>query len=307
MELAELSAFQRARVELKNGEFYDLHPSWQWWERPGSQGPQIHHKNRETTCSWSALQGPLRNVVNTEVLKEYIQKYGDFDDLWMPWKAALLLSIPRWCDICDHTHKCSIISIELYHFIIFSWSFLSYQDFHEAWPCEGNRSQTVWLCDFQRFGSSTALCWLVSAQSSRCDRRDHCQVEASTLSDPISSEIRWNQSYWFTSISKKSKTSPVKLDPFSFSTPESANLHRKSTWTEDWEVIQWRFSWDPWTAKHWWSWCVFQDPRFLWFVPAWCSFSSFFHFFKIRFSFIENWLGKWADFFLIVVQVVKIF
>ena len=32
---------------------------------------------------------------------------------------------------------------------------------------------------------------------------------------------------------KKSKTSPVKLDPFSFATPESANLHRKSTWTED--------------------------------------------------------------------------
>lgn len=36
MELAELSAFQRARVELKNGEFYDLHPSWQWWERPAA-------------------------------------------------------------------------------------------------------------------------------------------------------------------------------------------------------------------------------------------------------------------------------
>ena len=55
----------------------------------GHKGHKYTTKTAKTTCSWSALQGPLRNVVNTEVLKEYIQKYGDFDDLWMPWKAAL--------------------------------------------------------------------------------------------------------------------------------------------------------------------------------------------------------------------------
>ena len=80
---------------------------------------------------------------------------------------------------------------------------------------------------------------------------------------------------------QKKQNFPRQVGSFSFVAPESANLHRKSTWTEDREVIQWRFSWDPWTAKHWRSRCVFQDPRSLWFVPACVLFSSFFKCFSI--------------------------
>ncbi|CAE7225870.1 Nvl [Symbiodinium microadriaticum] len=33
-------------------------------------------------------KGPLRDVVERQKLEAYIRTYGDFDDLWMPWKAA---------------------------------------------------------------------------------------------------------------------------------------------------------------------------------------------------------------------------
>ncbi|CAE7681123.1 unnamed protein product [Symbiodinium sp. CCMP2456] len=33
-------------------------------------------------------KGPLRDVVERQRLEGYIRSYGDFDDLWMPWKAA---------------------------------------------------------------------------------------------------------------------------------------------------------------------------------------------------------------------------
>jgi|Cyp1metagenome_2_1107374.scaffolds.fasta_scaffold13834_16 hypothetical protein len=35
-----------------------------------------------------ATAGPLRDVVERQKLEGYIQRYGDFEDLWMPLKVG---------------------------------------------------------------------------------------------------------------------------------------------------------------------------------------------------------------------------
>ena len=48
---------------------------------------EVSFSTPEAASQLSRQSGPLRDVVERQKLEAYIRTYGDFDDLWMPWKV----------------------------------------------------------------------------------------------------------------------------------------------------------------------------------------------------------------------------